>query len=275
MQATWQSAACLLAWLTGSVAAASAAVAPYDRFPELAKSYAVVVDDRLVWAREPDVPRAPASLTKLITALELLQTRWQPDTPISISATAAAVQGSRAGLRAGESLRARDLLTAMLIRSANDACMALVEQAAPSQAEFSARLNRRAAALGMTRSHFVHPCGLDAPGQVTTARDLTLLAKAAMANGEIGLRAGAASAEIVTLAKRRITVRATNQLLAQEEDVIGLKSGYTNEAGLCLIAVAQRRKHRVTVVMLNAPNRWWGAAAVLYQGFAVSRGMEP
>lgn len=257
----------LLVLLLAAAPARPAVEASGDRFPELASSYAVLVDDQLLWARALDAPRSPASLVKLLTALELLSASWDSEAIVRVSARADAVVGAQAGLRAGERLRARDLLTAMLVRSANDACMALVEHAAGDPDNFADRLNRRARVLGMQHSLFVHPCGLEAPGQHTTARDLILLGRAASADRDIALRGRAVSAEIETLAGRRILLRNTNLLLDRELGVVGLKTGYTRRAGDCLIALAERGERRVMIVLLDSTNRWWGAGAALEQAF--------
>ncbi len=244
-----------------------------------------MLDGELIWAGAPDTPRAPASLTKLLTALVLLEQGWNPAAVVRVSVAAASVEGTRAGLRAGESLTADDALTALLVRSANDACRALVEQAAPSMAEFAARMNTRAHALGMARSHFGDPCGLDAPGQVSTVRDLLRLGAAALAEPRIAMRARQASARITTLAGtsiegpgrartaggaggRLLELRSSNALLGRVAGSIGLKSGFTSKAGRCVIAVAVRGGHHVWVVMLDAPNRWWVTEGLIEEAFS-------
>jgi D-alanyl-D-alanine carboxypeptidase (penicillin-binding protein 5/6) len=100
------------------LAGAAALLAPpgeVDRFPKAAASYLVAVDGRVLWSRAADTPRPPASLTKIMSALVLLDGDFDPEVPVVVSARAASATGSRAGLRAGESLAALDLLTAMLV----------------------------------------------------------------------------------------------------------------------------------------------------------------
>lgn len=261
--------------LAQPASAAGVTSAPADRFPELAASYAVVVNDQLLWAKDIDVARPPASLAKLLTAIELLENGWDARALATVSVSAARVAGSRAGLRPGETLTLDDLLTAMLVRSANDACVALVEYSAGGLPQFTYRLNRRARLLGMTQSNFVHPCGLDARGQRTTVRDLLILAKAAVERPEILRRGGALRAEIATQRGRRIELSSTNMLLAMDMGVIGLKTGYTSRAGDCLIALAERDGRRALVVLLNASNRWWGASAAIEQAFLQTGGPPP
>lgn len=243
------------------------AAAPTDAFPGAAAAYIVVADGRPLWVREAATPRQPASLTKLLTALVLLEGDWRPDAPVHISTRAADVEGSRLGLRAGEVLRAQDALTALLVRSANDACVALAESAAGSLPAFADRMNAKAAALGMSDSHFVHPCGLDAPGQKTSARDLLRLAIAAVDLPEIARIVALRHAIVTTHAGRRLAMRNTNLLLGQLDGVVGVKSGRTSGAGKCLIALAHRGAHTVWLVMLGASSRWWVAAGIIDAAF--------
>ncbi|MDR1726734.1 MAG: serine hydrolase [Acidobacteriota bacterium] len=249
--------------LAGAAAAEVATPVP-DGHPGVAAAYAVAVDGDLLQGGALDLRRQPASLSKLLAALVLLESGWDPEAQVTVSAAAAAVEGSRIGLRRGERLRAGDLLTGMLVRSGNDACLALVEHAAGTRTAFAARMNRRAAALGMGGSHFVHPCGLDAPGQHTTARDLLRLAEAARAEPQIKRRAGMTSATIRTEAGRKLDFDNSNALIGRAPEATGLKSGYTSGAGRCVIALAERSGHYALVVLLGATSdRWWDATGML------------
>jgi D-alanyl-D-alanine carboxypeptidase (penicillin-binding protein 5/6) len=258
-------AACSAQGAAGDAAVASPA--PVDAYPRAASAYLLTIDDRPVWARALATPRPPASLTKLLAAIVLLEGDWRPEAAIAVSARAASVDGTRIGLRAGEALRADAAMTAMLVRSANDACMALAEQAAGTAAAFVARMNARAATLGLRDSHFGHPCGLDAPGQQSTAGDLLRLAQAAMRHAEIARRAALPSARIATLAGRELVFTNGNLLVGRVDGVIGVKSGFTSRAGKCVIALAVRGAHRVWLVMLDAPNRWWVASGMIEAAF--------
>lgn len=250
--------------------------APFDQFPGAAAAYLVAVDGRLRWSRNADLPRPPASLAKLLTAIVLLDDpRWDEAARVDVSAAAAAVEGSQLGLRRGEALRAGEALTALLVRSANDACIALAEHSAGSIGAFVERMNSRAAALGMSRSHFGHPCGLDAPGQQTTARDLLRIAGVALAHPAVAARVSLARAEVTTLEGRRLAFVNGNALVGRVEGVIGMKSGFTNRAGKCVIAVAQRGDHRVWLVMLGAEERWWTASGMIEAAFAPFRPIAP
>lgn len=258
-----------------ATAMATAALPPQaaplpDPFPAAAPSYVVAIDGDIRWARNPDSPRLPASLTKILSAIVLLEQDWDPQRIITVSARAASLQGTRLRLEAGEQLRAGDALTAMIVASANDACLALAEAAAGSVEAFVARLNSRAAELGLEGTHYANPCGLPGPGHVTTARDLLRMADLAMAMPAYQWRARVIAGEITTLGGRRIGLRTTNMLLGRADGVIGVKTGYTRLSGRCLVARAERQGRRVDVVLLDAPDRWWTAAALIEEAFHVA-----
>jgi len=242
----------------------------HDPYRSSAAAYAIVVDGDLLWGHNLDAHREPASLTKLLTALVLLDSNWQPDAVLTVSRDAAHTTPVRVGLHTGDRVRAEDALTAMLMHSANDACMVLVEHAAGTLATFAARMNARAAQLGMHDSHFVHPCGYDAVGQYSTVHDLLRLAKAAHADPRIARIVEQRRASITTEAGRRLTFNSTNHLLGHMPGVVGLKTGYTAQAGRCLIALAERSGHRVWVVLLDSRTRWWVAPRMLASGFAAA-----
>lgn len=261
-------AAALLALV--AAAAVAGPPTPPDRFPRAARAYVVAIDGEVRWQRAPDAPLPPASLTKILTAIELLDGGFDPDAVVTVSARAAALEGTRLRLRAGERLRAGDLLTALVVASANDACLALAEHAAGSVEAFVARLGARAAALGLAGTRYADPCGLPAAGHATTARDLLRMGGLAMAEPEYARRAALESATVTTLGGRRIAMRTTNMLLGRVRGVTGVKTGYTREAGKCLVASAERDGHRVEVVLLGAPDRWWTAAALIEEAFHVA-----
>jgi D-alanyl-D-alanine carboxypeptidase (penicillin-binding protein 5/6) len=244
-----------------------------DPYPRAAVAYAAVVDGELLWGRNLDMHRAPASLTKLLTALVLLDSDWHPEAVLAVSHTAAHITHPRVGLHTGDTVLAADALTAMLMHSANDACLVLVENAAPSLAAFAARMNARAQQLGMHDSHFVHPCGFDADEQYSTVNDLLRLARAAHANPRIAQIVAQQQYAIPTGKGRMLSFRNTNQLLGRLDGVVGLKTGYTAQAGHCLIAVAEQSGHRVWLVLLDSQRRWQTAHRILTDAFAaVQRG---
>lgn len=256
----------------GLIASAASAVAgpPADPFPTVAAAYAVQIDGDLRFAHAADQARAPASLAKLLTALVLTDGHWDANQIIPISRRAAAQSGARLGLQEGDRLRAGEALAAMLVASANDACMALVEHAG-GMTQVVRRMNAHAAAIGMTGSRFEHPCGFDHARQRTSARDLLALTQAAMASSWIRQLALLPGADITLQDGRTLRLSTTNLLLGRADGVIGLKTGATARAGDCLIAVVERNGRRVVVVMLGARDRWYGALALIDRAYAEPR----
>jgi D-alanyl-D-alanine carboxypeptidase (penicillin-binding protein 5/6) len=254
-------------WLALALFAAGLASAAEDPFPGAGEAYLVKRDGRLLWARAADRRLPPASLAKMMTALLALE-RGALDEVATVGPGAARATGTRLHLRAGERLRASDLLAATVIRSANDACRALAEHLAGSAGAFVAQMNRRAGALGMADTRFADPCGHDRPDQYTTASDLVVLAEVLLRQPEYLRLARTPSLKIRTVDGRRsFAFSNTNALLGRYEGAVGLKTGYTSQAGNCLVALAERNGVRVLVVLLNAPNRWWNAVGLLNQAF--------
>lgn len=250
---------------------AARADAPVDLFPRAASGYIVTINGKPRWARAPDAPRPPASLTKVLTALVLLENDWQPHATVTVSARAAKSGGARIGLHAGDRAYAAELLEAMLISSANDACLALAEHAAGNAQAFVARMNARAASLGMTGSHFEDACGFDQPRQVSTPNDLLRLTETALAVPAFEAAIAQARGEVHTLGGRKLPYATSNLLLGRLEGARGVKTGHTSHAGRCLIGFATRGTTRVLVVLLDAPDRWWTAAVLIEEAFRAAQ----
>jgi len=241
-----------------------------DPFPQAAGAYWLSVDGAARWARHPGQPLPPASLTKLMTALLVLE-HGQLQQVVSISPAAAGESGTRMGLQPGVKMRAAELLAAMVLKSANDACHALAEQVAASEQNFVALMNRRALALGLHDTHFTNACGHDHPEHRSSARDLATLAEFILRRPEFARLV--AQVEIVLYdasATRRYAITNSNELVGRYPGAIGVKTGYTRQAGKCLIALAERGNRRVLLVLLNAPGRWWTATAMLDRAFAAT-----
>ena len=246
--------------------AGAATVAEKEAF---ARAFVVEVDGIRRSEHDANAPLPPASLTKMMTGLLVIEHTRLKET-VRVSAHAAAATGSRMGLRPGEQMQAGDLLSAMLIASSNDACRALAEWVAGSEAAFVTQMNARARAMGLAKTHFVNACGHDATGHLSTANDLARLARAAMALPEYAERAGRATLQVSsTDTRRRFTLKNHNHLIGRFAGAYGVKTGFTARAGKCLVAMAERKGHHVLLVMLNAQNRWWDADAAL--DYALSR----
>lgn len=260
--------------MTGLLTTACAAGSPEiaDPFKIDAQAYVVDLNGQLRWQRRADLPLPPASLTKLMTALLVLED-GRLDRNVSVSARAARQSGTRIGVRAGERYPIRDLLAAALVASANDACQALADALGdPARPDdFVERMNRRATALGLTITRFRNACGFDAPGHVSTARELALLARAALRFPELARIV--AQPHVVIRAEgsqRELSRPSTNALLGNYAPAAGVKTGYTTQAGPCLIALARQNGSEVLIVMLNARNRWWDAVGMFEHAFATA-----
>ncbi len=248
--------------------ASALAAPPVDPFKGVAKAYLVRADGEDLWQRNAEQPLPPASLTKVMTALLILDD-YRPDTIVTVSKAAAAEIGSRIGLQAGEKLTVGDLLAATLIRSANDACHALADWHSGSEAAFAIKMTERAKALGMHDTQFFNACGLDKPGHLSTARDLAILAETALQNPTFNRIANKQRMVIRSVdRKRTFDLRSTNHLIGQYDGVMGMKTGFTNRAGPCLIAVAERDGKQVLLVLLNSSSRWQRAPLIFDQAFA-------
>jgi D-alanyl-D-alanine carboxypeptidase (penicillin-binding protein 5/6) len=235
-----------------------------DRFPRVADAYLVKRDGVIIWAGQANVRMAPASLTKMMSALVAIES-GRLDEVITVSRAASRESGSRIGLKAGEQLRMRELLAAMVVRSANDACRAIADHFGVT---FVSRMNQRALAMGLRDTQFVDPCGHDKPGQYSTAADLARLAEQAMQHGEFARLARTERLAIRTLdGRRKFSFQNTNALLGRYDGAIGVKTGSTGRAGNCLVAIAERNGVRVVLVLLNAHNRWWNAHGILDRAF--------
>ncbi len=250
------------------LAATPAAAGITDPFPYEAAAYLLAVDGTTVWARRPDARLPPASLTKVMTALLVLE-RGRLDEVVTVGPAAAAESGTRLGLRSGDRMRAAELLAATLLGSANDAARALAEHIAGSERQFADRMNARARALGMTDTHFANATGHDRRGHYSTARDLAVLAEAALRNELFSELVAVVRMTVRTAdGTRSFALENKNEMVGRYRGVVGVKSGYTQGAGPCLVALAERGRTRVLLVMLNAPNRWWDAEAMLDNAFA-------
>src|SRR5438128_9385482 len=243
--------------------------------PVLKARSAIVMDldtGTTLFQLDPHGRHAPASLTKVVTALVALDD-LRLDQLITVPASINQLpwDSTRMGLRVGERLTVRELMYGLFLNSGNDAAITLSEAAMP-RAAFVARMNARAAALAMGDSHFVNPISLDDAGLYASAADV---AKAAI---ELRMRfpevAAMAAVPAMTLpagaTHHAFKLYNLNDLIRKYPGATGLKTGWTGRAGGCLIATATRDgRHRLAVVM-GAPRIFDEAATLLDYGFAVS-----
>jgi serine-type D-Ala-D-Ala carboxypeptidase (penicillin-binding protein 5/6) len=224
--------------------------------PQLADArawYVVNATNGDVLAQHDAHRRVPiASITKLMTVIVALQ-HLQPDDVVTVTKGAAQVGESRIPLRAGQRISLRDLLEGALVQSANNAADALAAAAANGDIEtFVGWMNARARQLGLRDTHFVRPDGLDAPGHVSSARDVALLARVAMHSPVVREIVAQRSASIENGA---FTVHTWNDLLGVFPGMIGVKTGHTSAAGWCEVAAVRRPGYTIYAVVLGVPTR--------------------
>jgi D-alanyl-D-alanine carboxypeptidase len=213
-----------------------------------------------------DEPLPPASTTKLMTALLVLE-HGRLDTPATVSYAAATVGQSSMGLRQGEVLTRRQLLYGLLLPSGNDAAVALAESIAGSQDAFVAMMNARCAQLGCTHTHFMNPHGLPAAGHYTSARDLLLIAQASLRFATLVQIAGTRSYVIpATPSNYAHDLVNIDQPIFWYPGLEGLKSGTTGEAGHCEVLYEVRGGRHLLAVLLGMPNRYTDVRDVLNFG---------
>jgi D-alanyl-D-alanine carboxypeptidase (penicillin-binding protein 5/6) len=249
--------------------------------PALETVSGVLVDidtDTILWERNADEPRAPASTTKLMTALVTME-NVPLERPVVVSANAAGRLSveTRMGLVAGQVLTTRELLTGLLTVSANDAAIALADGTMGMDA-FVQKMNDTASSLGLRHTHFVNPSGFpDDPGQYASARDLAILA-------EVVYQRFPALEQLAPPGDSILPATATHpafpihnvlsHLYQVYPPVQAAKSGFTDGAGPCLVTVAMRGDHHLVSVLLNAPRMIDQSRELLEWGFVLD-GVAP
>jgi len=208
---------------------------------------------QILTAENPDEPRAPASLTKLMTAYltfsALRQNTLDLNRHVKISEKAWKSGGSKMFIKVGDSVLVQDLIQGMVVQSGNDASIALAEAIAGSEEQFAQLMNREAARLGMKNSHFVNATGLPDPAHISTAGDLILLATALIRDFPDDY------ARYYALKEYRynnISQPNRNRLLWLDPSVDGMKTGFTADAGFCLISSSKRGDRRLVSVLMGA-----------------------
>jgi serine-type D-Ala-D-Ala carboxypeptidase (penicillin-binding protein 5/6) len=226
---------------------------------------------RILYAKNPDLRCAPASTTKLMTAIVAIENADLKDVA-TISRNASLVSPHKAGFKAGDKVTVEKLLYAALIGSANDAAVALAEGVAGSEAEFVELMNSKAAAIGARDTRFINPNGLPGSGQYTTASDLSKIMNYALRYPKLREIIGTRVAEISTQTGKSIFLKNTNRLLWSDEELVGGKTGYTRKAKHCFVCAAERDKDTVIVAILGSPNRdelWKESETLIGKGFEV------
>ena len=216
-----------------------------------------VVYDRIsktiIYGKNENVKSAMASTTKIMTAIVVLE-NTDLNQEVVVSKKAGGTGGSRLGLRAGDKVRIEDLLYGLMLRSGNDAAVALAEHVGGSVQGFAELMNNKAVALGLKCTHFVTPHGLDDSNHYTTALELAKLSDYAMCNEKFAKIVGTKITTITVNGMPR-QIANTNELLGVLNGVIGIKTGFTNNAGRCLVTETKRNGMDIITVVLGADTK--------------------
>jgi D-alanyl-D-alanine carboxypeptidase (penicillin-binding protein 5/6) len=237
---------------------------------------AILIDaagGQVLFEKNADEKRAPASMTKLMTLVltfeALRDGKVTMDTIVTASPEACSYGGTQIWLKPGEQFKLQDLIKAIAIGSANDAAVAVAEQIGGSIAGFADLANAKAAALGMTNTHYVNPHGLDQDGHYTTARDMALLARHALTLPDL-LKYTSMWQDYIRDGKSWLVN--TNRMVRHYTGCDGLKTGKTNNSGFCVTATAKRESARYVAVIMGAATsqvRFDDAARLLNTAFSL------
>jgi D-alanyl-D-alanine carboxypeptidase (penicillin-binding protein 5/6) len=232
---------------------------------------AVVVDldlDQVLWAKDDRSRRPPASLTKLMAAMVAVDAAGLEE-QVTVPVEAGQVEPNWMGVSPGEVLTVSELLWGLLLDSANDAAETLARGLMPRQV-FLARMNAKAAQLGMRDSHFANPSGLDDPELYSTAYDLAIMAGHLLDNYPVlaGIVATSEHPIPATSTHKAFAPYNLNGMVRRYAGATGLKTGYTDDAGGCLAASASRAGRRLLAIVLNSDVFVGDATRLLDYGFA-------
>lgn len=224
--------------------------------PTLNSRIAVAYDRKsgeVIWGKDENKRTAMASTTKIMTAIVTLENCDLTQT-VTISKKSAGTGGSRLGLKADDKITMNDLLYGLMLKSGNDAAVAIAETVGGSVEGFAELMNEKAKELKLENTHYVTPHGLDDPEHYTTAVELAKLADYALQNETF--------AKIVNTKNYTVTINGypksisnTNELLGYLEGVNGVKTGFTNNAGRCLVTSVNRNGFEIITVILQADTK--------------------
>ncbi len=242
--------------------------------PEVSAKACILMDaqtGQVVYALNAEEKRPMASTTKIMTTLLTLESGGL-DTPFPVDSQAIQVEGSSMGLQTGDIVTKRALCIGMLLPSGNDAANAAAVAVAGDIPRFLDMMNDRAKQIGMTRTYFASPSGLDAEGHGASAHDMARLAREALRNPEF--------AEICCQPSMTVsfgnppyarTLKNTNKLLTMDSSIIGVKTGFTDAAGRCLVSACRRDDRTLICVTLFDRNDWNDHLALYDYGFSLAQ----
>ena len=208
---------------------------------------------RCIYGKDENKQTAMASTTKIMTAMIIIENCKLTDS-VTVSAKAAGTGGSRLGLKKDDIITVNDLLYGLMLRSGNDAAVALAIHTAGSIEKFADLMNAKAIKLGLKNTHFVTPHGLDNEEHYTTAYELAKLTDYALKN-ETFAKIVKTQSTTITINNSPKQINNTNELLGNVNGVYGVKTGFTNNAGRCLVTSVKRDDMDLIIVVLGADTR--------------------
>ena len=244
--------------------------APAQAVPALSAQSAILMDaasGQVLYEHKARELRPPASTTKILTVIMAIE-KGNLDQEVEISCNAANTGEATIGLNKGDRITVRNLIHGALLRSGNDACVALSEYIAPSEEEFVGLMNLKALTLGAYDTKFYNTNGLPHSKHLTTAYDLAVITRYALTN-EFFCEVVAKKDYVLEWAapSRRRYIANTNKLLWNYPYATGVKTGTTDSAGRCLVASAVRQGKKMVAVVLNSSRRFDDATRLLEYGF--------
>ncbi len=241
--------------------------------PKIEAQAAILIDAKtgqILFEKNSHIRNAPASTTKVLTAIIAIES-GRLDEEVKVSARAANTSGSSMHLSTGQLISMRELVIGLLLRSGNDAAVAIAEHLAGSVENFVMLMNDKAQSLDAGNSHFVNPHGLTAVNHYSTAFDLAWIARYALTNPIFSMIVNTKETNIEWLDRKGKehdqSLKNTNKLLWLLEEADGVKTGTTNQAGPCLISSATRGNQKLIAVVLHDHSRWYDSMQLLKYGF--------
>ena len=208
----------------------------------------------IIYGKNKDVKCAMASTTKIMTATVVLENVADLNKIVTVTSKAAGTGGSRLGLKKNDKITINDLLYGLMLRSGNDAAVALAIEVGGSVEGFATLMNQKAESLGLVNTHFVTPHGLDDPEHYTTATELAKLTDYALKNKTFANIVGTKNYTI-TINGYAKALNNTNELLGSLNGVVGVKTGFTNGAGRCLVTEVKRGDKDLITIVLGADTK--------------------
>lgn len=220
---------------------------------------------QMLYAKEPFKELKPASLTKVMTVLLAIE-QGNLNRPVTITREMTQVEPTIAGYRRGDVIRMEDLVIAAMIKSDNDAALAIAITVGGSKEKFVEMMNAKANMIGMRHTRFTNPCGFDHKNHYSTPKDLLKMTEYAIKNKRFNDISKMNTHTYYSLNKnKKFQAYTHNRLLNKYEYAVGVKTGYTSKAGACLIARAKKDGKDCLIVMMNAKEDRWKTAKQIFE----------